>query len=1485
MIPKNYIEFLKGYKKLLERGIKNIFLKTIAPNFIWISDVQRMIDADACTSNLPNLFSDEEISNSSSLAIFKKPNKPTITIPSEFIESIIFDEAKNSFKNVDDDIDALSKFKETEFYKWTNEDLDRFKKNKKVYSTLFRAYNDIKIDSNVEVVLSVGLIQYSDKINQHLFHFPLSIDLQNNGDIKLSFSGNNPPYFDTFFLNSVNGIEKSEVGNITDRFEAEINEKGYQCIYDESFRSLIQQIANISEDLEFDKSLNVLPNSNAINKVSYAPSINVKRKKPRFFIKLTENIIENVEQNELELSLFNRLIQNSEATPNTWTKPNYFIDEWYKPNKESLGNLEEQDFTSFFPLAFNKEQKKIYENYQKNKLSVVTGPPGTGKSHTIVNILCCLLAQGKRVLVTAQTNKALESLLSKIPTNFDDLVFTKIQLENDKERFSLNKSIDGIRSILTKNYSTDISDNLKELNKLKGEYAQLKYKVKEVLENEYKTIPFGGSELRYYEVWDRISRKDEKEHDWIKDDVTDEILNDIENALSVLAKYQNYYGNKNQTLANLQFQDTNIKDANKAIQNFDIQPFIEVEGKPDQVKQKYFLNDEQLEKLREIDFDKLRSDIDEYSNGDIIVNNERQLNEIDELVEIDNTDEFYSNRSYSELTEQGEQIKLDIQTYMSLIPQGKETLPLTKKLLNSTYPKVKYLEGIALNSNKCDNKSQFFKLLKYINLLTSIESEYKHLVGLGFRITREEDATLSKQISLLQRNRKQVEKNRNALLFLNNNEGLKTINIKTFDIDEIKQTINLVENHASDIQRFYELKKELEIVSNKIRPVKRRFAKYYPLQENSNLYGEFKAEWDEFYTKTKKARKFKKAKEYLQEKLPQTLNTLHKVDSEYFTKENFEYKKAKQTLLKTEYEALQSTKNKINDINNAIYKIKCEILYSSARDKFKNSFKEHQVNDFINTLSRYENDSTLANRGIRDRVIFQILARKGSSEISKKLSCWVMSFNDVLNALDAEHEIFDCIIVDEASQLNFTSLLLGYFAKNMIVVGDDKQTSPSNLTGVDGDDFESLKQQHLGYMGKGLARIRSDASLFTLSKMVAGKSDLMLVEHFRCVPEIIEFSKHHFYNNQLRPLKQINSERLKPLEVIYVENGVVENKYVKAEIDAIKAKVLQLLNNPKYADKTIGVVSLGLANHTEKIKTIIEDFEKSIIEKHNLTIDDASNFQGDERDIMIVSLGVALDIEGKLPRAIINSLDEKKKINVALSRAKEQMILFHSIKLEQLSEKDFRRKIISFFHAEYTPIKPLYLPDDVDERSLYNRPEPFDSWFEYDIAKELINRGFVHIKPQYKVKDDEFWENPKTGKKTKVNFKLDLVVFRNNKQVAIECDGDPFHTSPDDVAYDVERQEFLERVGWKVHRILYSSYKRNPNDELEKLVKFIERNTMEDTVITTNDEIDDSQDVNVTESFSTETNLEPRKHRSYIDDLEEQIIDNSIPFSKKENEL
>ncbi|HEY1869911.1 MAG TPA: AAA domain-containing protein, partial [Chitinophagaceae bacterium] len=575
--------------------------------------------------------------------------------------------------------------------------------------------------------------------------------------------------------------------------------------------------------------------------------------------------------------------------------------------------------------------------------------------------------------------------------------------------------------------------------------------------------------------------------------------------------------------------------------------------------------------------------------------------------------------------------------------------------------------------------------------------------------------------------------------------------IEVFDL--YPYDIKAVYNKSSQIQ--YKFKKlqalllELDILikrSNEINDkinlsdLREFFKDYSPLinPEKESTVAEVKSRIKELSNKIWASRNFKKSETLLNTLLPNTFKNLGKIDARYLNSEAFEFCYAFQHLSKNALLDFQAIKEKLKYYFDKMTDTKADILFDLAKTKFHDKFDPLEMEDFLKILHNYKYNQSQAVRGIQQNAKFKSLVRKNGVDISQRLSCWVMKFNDVLNSLGHKPEVFDCVIVDEASQLDFNSVLLSYYAKNMIVVGDDKQTSPSGLSGVGQEELGVIVDKNLSFMGDERAHIRNDNSLFSLTKMVAGSSNLSLKEHFRCVPEIIAFSKDQFYPNSLRPLKQLHLNRLPPKVPIFVPDAFMENKIVMREIEGIKRYIIDLFNNPAYDEKTVGVVSLGLADHTDRLSLITEElyeiFAKEKIENHNLIIADAAKFQGDERDVMIISLGAALDIqklsqnEEAKPARIRNDgqnlTDQLKSINVALSRAKEQMILFYSLKADQLKTGDFRIDIINFFKEKYSSVPELILPPNVPptNRTRENTPPPFDSWFEYDIADLLIRK-------------------------------------------------------------------------------------------------------------------------------------------------------------------
>src|SRR5690606_40071901 len=101
-VLNQYITFLKEYKKLLERGVKDVLNSTVSSNFIWIDEIENFIDSGICESTLINVFS-SKFKKQSLIFSLEKPYKPNIQIPNRFKEIINFDEAKNKFESFNDD--------------------------------------------------------------------------------------------------------------------------------------------------------------------------------------------------------------------------------------------------------------------------------------------------------------------------------------------------------------------------------------------------------------------------------------------------------------------------------------------------------------------------------------------------------------------------------------------------------------------------------------------------------------------------------------------------------------------------------------------------------------------------------------------------------------------------------------------------------------------------------------------------------------------------------------------------------------------------------------------------------------------------------------------------------------------------------------------------------------------------------------------------------------------------------------------------------------------------------------------------------------------------------------------------------------------------------------------------------------------------------------------------------------------------------------
>lgn len=438
---------------------------------------------------------------------------------------------------------------------------------------------------------------------------------------------------------------------------------------------------------------------------------------------------------------------------------------------------------------------------------------------------------------------------------------------------------------------------------------------------------------------------------------------------------------------------------------------------------------------------------------------------------------------------------------------------------------------------------------------------------------------------------------------------------------------------------------------------------------------------------------------------------------------------------------------------------------------------------------------------------------------------WIMPLHQVYETVNAGSGLFDVIIVDEASQCGQEALPLFQLGKRLIVVGDDKQVSP-DLVGIDREQVQQLRQTWLN----GFDHADSfdlESSLFDHGE-IRFKNKITLLEHFRCMPEIIRFSSKLCYKGNLIPLRRYLPDRLEPLQSVFVETGYREGDGQRVinrpEAEAIAETVKKCCSDDRYQGKSIGVVVLQGAAQADLIQgLLVEAIGAEEMQKRKVICGNAPSFQGDERDIIFLSMVAA-------PNAKFTSLPVPEpggtnkyaqRFNVAASRAKDQLWLFHSLTLNEprLGSNCLRRRLLEHFQNPAAPNGPNGLTsEELEElrlkahqanRKTESAPKlerfAFDSWFEVDVTLQIAGQGY-NVVPQY-----EF-----------ARWRIDLVIQGSEAQLAVECDGDFWH-GPERYEADLARQRQLERCGWQFFRIRECLYYADADKALAPLWPLLER--------------------------------------------------------------
>lgn len=417
-------------------------------------------------------------------------------------------------------------------------------------------------------------------------------------------------------------------------------------------------------------------------------------------------------------------------------------------------------------------------------------------------------------------------------------------------------------------------------------------------------------------------------------------------------------------------------------------------------------------------------------------------------------------------------------------------------------------------------------------------------------------------------------------------------------------------------------------------------------------------------------------------------------------------------------------------------------------------------------------------------------AAQKMSECRTSVPVWIMPLSRVVENFDPRTTRFDVAIIDEASQCDVMALLVFYLARKVVVVGDHEQVSPSAV-GQELAVVQHLIDEHL----QGIPNAQlydGQMSVYDLARQSFGATTCLL-EHFRCVPEIIQFSNHLSYDGRIKPLRDPSLVSLRPHVVSYrVRPSLSETKVNKEEAWRVSTLLAAAVEQPEYLGKTFGVISLVGDDQAQEIERILlRQISPEDYQKRRILCGNAAHFQGDERDVMFLS---TVDIAVGGPLSLRDQQMFKQRFNVAASRAKDQMWVVHSLDPKNdLKPGDLRKRLLE--HAE----DPQALL-----RAMESGEQRVESELEKAVLRRLVQAGY-RVLPQYQVG----------------YYRIDLVVEGGSKRLAIECDGDRYHLI-EKLEDDMARQALLERLGWTFSRIRGSEFYRDPAKALEPVFNRLE---------------------------------------------------------------
>lgn len=1310
---------------------------------------------------------------------------------------------------------------------------ERSKKVQEQYEKLFSIYQlQKKLGEQYELVVASGLLRWNglnaNPITRHLLtgRAELTMDTDTGSFTLRASSEGTKPFLEQDMLevdlrpnrDAIQSIESSLESLEDDYWNEE--QMGY---------ILRTWVNSVSAEGSFENTLEVSYDLKAHPIVSFSPALILRKRTERGYIQAYSTIIEQLRQEDNQVPKgIHRVVETlNEDYPDAYEDQQGFYD-----SQSNDADYEVQEI--YFPKAANEAQRRIVETLNRQDGVIVQGPPGTGKSHTIANLISHLLASGQKILVTSQTPRALKVLKEKLPSEIQDLCVNLLGSDNGAFQ-DLEKVVQGMtyrRDLWSPSDSgLRINKFEKELFELRKQKAEIEHTLRSVREQEtYTHYLLNGTYQGTASMLANRIRSEQESYGWVKDQVAiqEEIPLTSDEALELYS------------LLSI-FTDEMIKDLGQRfpkplslMQGIEFHNLVEQERILDFNLGKYkdifdselyssiSVCDEEaitilkvsLEKIGHIHSMVLESGEEwiEKTIMDIHCNQDVTWRELLQVITRQTEQLLEDARRYDDLDVQFpeaislRQLLQDIKVLQNHLQSGgairfpfllkkdiRDTLYITKSVvlngqvcsnIGEIQTVIQYLEFVLQLDKITDlmkpymnvpNRSGSYsiyaaQLLRNVEILEhciqysdQLKDLHELLRGFGISYSLRHSDQLTELTGVVDSCQLLGQRNKQIKEF----ESLRSMVTHRDQYDQEDKPIHPICTdfiqaiRLRDVQRYESLLLDLQSLHQR----NLQYTRFQELQGKfkklSLTYQDFVANqhnrvWSELLRKMDQAFQWAQANTWLKEYLSHSEENLNQV--------------------------LEGLDQQIQEILGTIGALKA---WNHCFKRLTASEQQHLLAWSLAIRNVGKDTGKHAEKHKRD-------AKYHMEHCRSAIPAWIMPLYRVVESFDPSQGLFDVIIIDEASQSGPEAVFLKYIAKKIIVVGDDKQISPEHV-GISRENVDQLRRLHLYDFPHG-ELLGLDNSFFDLANVLFG-GRIVLREHFRCMPEIIQFSNQLSYSNTpLIPLRQYPPNRLKPVKAVYVKDGFRQGTGQKVqnhpEAIAIVDTIKQCMQDSRYDGLSMGVITLlGGSQHQLIESLLLREIGPEEMERRNLICGDAYAFQGDERDVIFLSLVAS---PGETTMRALASEKDKRRFNVATSRSRDQLWLFHSATLNDIKNQScLRYQLISYCQ-------------NPTMREFEGSRDKCESEFERHVYDRIATRGYRVI-TQY-----EFG-----------GYRMDMVIQGMNGQLAVECDGDYWH-GPEQYEDDMARQRVLERCGWRFWRVRGSEFYYDPEEAMQSLWDLLE---------------------------------------------------------------